>query len=93
MALTTADLQGTESASWRAQARCAGVDVELFFTADDDARTRALELCQSCPVRDDCYRAAVERGEMHGIWGGTEASERRSRIRERRRREREAEAA
>jgi WhiB family redox-sensing transcriptional regulator len=37
----------------------------------------AKAICGLCAVRGQCLKFAVERGEAHGIWGGTSESERR----------------
>jgi WhiB family redox-sensing transcriptional regulator len=37
----------------------------------------AKAICGGCAVRGQCLKFAVERGEAHGIWGGTSESERR----------------
>lgn len=41
------------------------------------ARERAKAVCRRCPLQRECLTAAVERGEMWGIWGGLEPLERR----------------
>jgi hypothetical protein len=34
-------------------------------------RRQAKDLCWSgCPIREGCLAQALERGEMHGTWGG-----------------------
>ena len=33
-------------------------------------RQAAKSKCYACPIRVECGRGAVERGEMHGTWGG-----------------------
>lgn len=96
MALTIEDLAAPEIGAWKDDAACNGIDPDLFFSSDDKAQRRALELCKACPVREECLRWAVEHREMYGIWGGMEESDRRSLIRERRRQreaDRTAEAA
>lgn len=34
----------------------------------------AVEICQTCPVREDCLRQADD----HGIWGGLTPNERKA---------------
>ena len=74
---------------WQEDAACRGADIDIFFSLDEDDQRQALELCQACPVREQCLRDAIEHREMYGIWGGMQESDRRSIIRERRRQERE----
>lgn len=37
---------------------------------DDDQTVIALNICRSCPVRQNCLNYAVDHKERHGIWGG-----------------------
>jgi WhiB family redox-sensing transcriptional regulator len=37
----------------------------------------AKAICDLCAVRGQCLKFALQRGEAHGIWGGTSESERR----------------
>ena len=41
------------------------------------AETLAKELCAECPLKDLCRTYAVLAQEDYGIWGGTNARERR----------------
>jgi WhiB family redox-sensing transcriptional regulator len=43
---------------------------ELFFAVHGRALDLAKELCATCPVREECLSAALQRGEPHGVWGG-----------------------
>ena len=38
----------------------------------DRARTRALEICQTCPVIHQCADYADRNGEKEGVWGGVD---------------------
>lgn len=56
---------------------------ELWFPEDipdpekrKAAEKSAIEGCQRCPVLEQCFTYALERGEKHGIWGGSLPSER-----------------
>lgn len=33
-------------------------------------RRQAKSLCFACPVQTECLTGALERGEIHGTWGG-----------------------
>lgn len=59
---------------WTLQAACTGVDM---FPGDGDTRAirEAKSLCQGCPVRFECLTAALENGEVHGVWGGLDGNE------------------
>ena len=70
---------------WRTKAACRGPRSEVFYPpATGERRDEKLlrehmakAICDLCAVRGQCLKFAVERGEAHGIWGGTSASERR----------------
>lgn len=70
---------------WRERAACQNEDWRLWFAetrTEKDRRDRAtaMVICQGCPVRADCLRWALARGER-GIWGGTNDNERRAALR------------
>ena len=70
---------------WRIRAACRGPGSEVFYPpATGERRDEKLlrehmakAICDLCAVRGQCLKFAVERGEAHGIWGGTSESERR----------------
>ena len=59
-----------------AQAACRGVDRALFFPERTAVSPKALALCSSCPVRQECLDRAMADPDMHGVWGGTSKRER-----------------
>lgn len=71
--------------TWRDRAACRGPETALFFppttTERRDEREarerRAKAICCGCPVQPECLEYALGIGEMHGIWGGLNESERR----------------
>jgi WhiB family redox-sensing transcriptional regulator len=65
---------------WREDAACSGLDTRLFFpmTEEDPTQlTLARQVCEDCPVQDDCLVYAVESRQTVGIWGGATTRERR----------------
>ena len=76
---------GTTQQDWRIRAACRGPRSEVFYPpAIGERRDEKLlrehmakAICGLCAVRGQCLKFAVERGETHGIWGGTSESERR----------------
>ena len=69
------------NANWEARALCRQWDPETFFPEKTQGRPSATSgyalgvavaksVCRSCPVRQECDVAALERGESHGVWGG-----------------------
>ena len=60
------DDQRTE---WTRRARCRGLDPEHFFVRSLQQAKSAIQVCQRCPVRQDCLDYAVEEGIEVGVWG------------------------
>ncbi|MFC9840716.1 WhiB family transcriptional regulator [Rhodococcus sp. NPDC127530] len=68
---------------WQHRALCRGTDTDLFFSPDGErgnVRARreraAKQICQDCPVLDDCRAYALTATESYGIWGGMSETER-----------------
>ena len=63
-----------------------GSEGSLFYSADSAERKEdrlereqlAKRICAGCGVREECLRAALERHESYGIWGGLNEFERRA---------------
>lgn len=79
---------------WMDDASCKGHDTNAFVPDKDNHNTpmwqradvlRALELCETCPVRLACLEYALEVGDTiaNGVYGGTTNPQRRA-IRNRR---------
>jgi WhiB family transcriptional regulator, redox-sensing transcriptional regulator len=71
---------------WQEEAACRGLDVELFFSVEEQDVKRALEVCAGCPVRQPCREQAMIGRETFGVWGGLRENERRRVFRAQRRR-------
>lgn len=72
--------------NWFDKARCRGFDLNVFFPHGNDFTTLlqiALDVCDECPVREQCLEAALEEeGDLgvkcrFGIRGGMQPSQRR----------------
>ena len=67
------------SEGWVNQAACLNRD-PAWWDYDGGLMTRegrkAIEICGTCPVRDECLRTALEQGHETGIWGGLTPAER-----------------
>ncbi len=61
---------------WRVQGACYGSGLE-FVEAARAALEEAKAICARCSVRQPCLELALETGD-EGIWGGTDAEERRA---------------
>ncbi|GGI07249.1 WhiB family transcriptional regulator [Egicoccus halophilus] len=71
--------------SWHEEANCKDVEVDVFFSLDEEDQREALARCNGCQVRPQCLEYAVVNREQYGIWGGTREQERRRLMRDRRR--------
>lgn len=65
---------------WRDLAACRGMDTEMWFPMPGDHRTRskAIAICEACPVRNRCRQAADELEVQFGSWGATTERVRRN---------------
>lgn len=69
------------AAGWRNRAACLGYPNSLFFPTPESPEAsvqRAIEVCQICPVSEDCLQYALETNQRSGIWGGTTEDQRRT---------------
>ena len=78
-----------DDSAWRDDAACIGADPRIFTDPRPDTgdARRAVEICQTCPVKQPCLDTAlkIEAPADVGIWGGTTAPARRRLRRERHR--------
>jgi WhiB family redox-sensing transcriptional regulator len=78
-AVTTTD----QITDWREAPRCRTADPDLFFHPEGEraqarrARLRrAKQVCNQCPVIEQCAAFALDGREGFGIWGGMSEEER-----------------
>ncbi len=48
---------------------------DFFFSKEPAEKYEAINLCFSCPVRQQCLQWALEHRVIYGIWGGKDESE------------------
>lgn len=65
--------------AWREDAACRDSDTELFFPNSVGPKAarqkrRAIAICRSCPVIEQCREAALANFENHGVWAGEDFS-------------------
>jgi len=65
-----------------AQGACKG-KTEDFFPARGVLRKTPYEICNKCPVCDECLEYALKLHDVVGVWGGTSGRTRRRIRRER----------
>lgn len=62
------------SPGWHDDAECAKPEnfelMDNFFANKPSQQWEAIKLCESCPVRKDCVRWALDNKQIWGIWGG-----------------------
>lgn len=66
---------------WKSKAACAEMNTAFFFyePAGNDVAAweqSAKDICERCPVKEECLESAIKHNEL-GIWGGTNEAERR----------------
>jgi WhiB family redox-sensing transcriptional regulator len=69
-----------EPPAWRSGALCAQVDPDLFFPDQGGHPVAAKQICEQCPVKQECLLDALSLPpslDSYGVRGGTTESERR----------------
>lgn len=56
------------------------IDPDMWFSASEEKKTLAKDLCSSCWFKDKCLDLATSYHEVHGIWGGVDFSDPSERI-------------
>ena len=69
---------------WMALGNCRAVEPSVFFPSDGVGVEVARQICQACPVKQQCLEYAIYHRIDHGVWGGTSERERRRIARRRR---------
>lgn len=57
---------------WKDDARCQGLDTNLFFDKYEENESLRLgveQICKECPVRRTCFAVGIS-GKEWGVWGG-----------------------
>ena len=57
---------------WKDQAKCQGLDTNLFFDKYEESESirKGIEtLCMECPVKKICFAIGISSKEW-GVWGG-----------------------
>ncbi len=66
---------------WVSYAAGRDCDPDLFFPGPEADTARAIQICDSCAVREQCLDYALTVRERYGVWGGTTERERRRMLR------------
>lgn len=65
---------------WKNDGLCKTSDFRIFFSDVRDEVKQALQICNKCKVKQDCFDYAMANNE-HGVWGGTTEHQRRMMVR------------
>jgi Transcription factor WhiB len=59
--------------AWYDQAECKGQPIEYFFpgVGQSALARKGQEICGACPVKEKCFRTAMDRQDYFGVWGGS----------------------
>ncbi|OJY39278.1 WhiB family transcriptional regulator [Pseudonocardia sp. 73-21] len=73
----------TDNWDWQMRGACRDLDSAVFFHPTRErgpsrrARVRrAKEICETCPVIEECRRYSLATREPYGVWGGLSEAER-----------------
>ena len=82
MALTWIRTHDWDAEDWRDRASCRDTSPELFFPIGTtglalDQIDAAKQVCDECPVTNQCLEFALATNQEAGVWGGTTEEERR----------------
>lgn len=62
---------------WQFDGACNGAETDEFFLEDGmrgstkrKRELKAIEVCNTCPVKQQCLDHALSVPEIYGIWGG-----------------------
>jgi len=70
--------------TWEDLAACFGLNTQDFFPTSSPGVDSAKQICNQCPVRQECLEFALVNRIAHGIWGGASERERQRILRKRR---------
>lgn len=56
--------------NWADFALCRTLPELDWFAQGRDMQRACQQVCRECPVRIECLAEALERREVHGVWGG-----------------------
>ncbi|HXW34110.1 MAG TPA: WhiB family transcriptional regulator [Acidimicrobiales bacterium] len=62
---------------WQSEAACRGEPVSTFIADRRVPTSKAVQLCASCGVREQCLEFALTDPALVGYWAGTSARDRR----------------
>jgi len=62
---------------WQQDAARRGQGVRGWFSGAQETVDKARAVCGDCPVREECYRYALDDPDLVGMWAGFTEKERR----------------
>ena len=76
--------QPDSDTAWMNAGNCRSISPSVFFPSDGVGVEVARQICQTCPVKQQCLEYAIHHRIDHGVWGGASERERRRIARRRR---------
>ena len=70
-------IESENISEWQPLGLCSQTDPEVFFPEKGGSTRSAKEVCNSCEVKPQCLKYALDNDERFGIWGGTSERDRR----------------
>jgi len=67
-----------EKQAWMNKAGCKGYPTEWWFPERGGVYKAAKEICERCPVRQQCLDYSLTLPNVIGIWGGLSGNQRRA---------------
>lgn len=77
---STAASTAAHRGEWVTQARCRHGDPDALFVRGAQQR-KAAQICQQCPVLNECRADALDNRVEFGVWGGLTERQRRAVLR------------
>jgi WhiB family transcriptional regulator, redox-sensing transcriptional regulator len=68
---------------WMTRGKCRLSARSIFFPRDGVGVSEAQNICDECPVSQECLEYALENRIRHGVWGGCSERERTRILRDR----------
>lgn len=69
------DVVPAPTPGWNAETACAGVSPAVFYPSSRNTE-EWRPYCDACPVRVDCLAHSFHARENHGVWGGSDETDR-----------------
>lgn len=63
---------------WKLDGLCAQIGLpDMWYSTDKREQQQAIQVCNLCPVKQECRDFAFDNNEIFGIWGGMTENQRK----------------